>query len=129
MMKNVDLLTVFFASAIYMVMYIFWYSNILFGKIYEKILKAPKKKPPFYHYFLLFIFIFLTSYIIALFEVLMGVTTFFDGIFLGFVIWLGLITTHSIFLVLSFKRSFKLYVLDNLLYLLALMIVSAILAG
>lgn len=128
-MKNVDLLTVFFAAAIYMVMYILWYSNILFGKVYEKILKATKKKPPFYHYFLLFLFVFVISYVISLFEVLMGVTTFFDGIFLGFLIWLGLITTHSLFLVVSFKRSIKLYVLDNLLYLLALMIVGGILAG
>ncbi|KKM61914.1 MAG: hypothetical protein KR126chlam4_00916 [Candidatus Anoxychlamydiales bacterium] len=128
-MKNVDLLTVFFAAAIYMVMYILWYSNILFGKVYEKILKTTKKKPPFYHYFLLFLFLFVISYVMSLFEVLMGVTTFFDGIFLGFLIWLGLVTTHSLFLVVSFKRSIKLYALDNLLYLLALMIVGGILAG
>jgi len=127
--KNVDLLTVFFAAAIYMVMYILWYSNILFGKVYEKILKTTKKKPPFYHYFLLFLFLFVISYVMSLFEVLMGVTTFFDGIFLGFLIWLGLVTTHSLFLVVSFKRSIKLYALDNLLYLLALMIVGGILAG
>ena len=128
-MKNVDLLTVFFAAAIYMVMYILWYSNILFGKVYEKILKTTKKKPPFYHYFLLFLFLFVISYVMSLFEVLMGVTTFFDGIFLGFLFWLGLVTTHSLFLVVSFKRSIKLYALDNLLYLLALMIVGGILAG
>ncbi|NGX29159.1 MAG: hypothetical protein K940chlam1_01358, partial [Candidatus Anoxychlamydiales bacterium] len=30
-MKNVDLLTVLFASGIYLVMYIVWYSNFLFG--------------------------------------------------------------------------------------------------
>jgi len=127
--KNVDLLTVFFASAIYMVLYILWYSNVLFGKVYEKILKTTKTKPFYYHYFLLFVFIFVVSYVMALFEVLMGVTTFLDGIFLGFLIWLGFFATHGLFLVVSFKRSFKLFCLDNLLYLIALMIVGAILAG
>ncbi|NGX33697.1 MAG: hypothetical protein K1060chlam1_00037 [Candidatus Anoxychlamydiales bacterium] len=128
-MKNVDFLTVLFVSIVYMVIYIAWYSNFLFGKIYQNILKTAKRKPPFYHYFLIFFSILVLSYIISLFEVLMGVTTFLDGVFLGFLIWLGFIVTHTAFLVLTFKRNWKLFVLDNILYLIALMIISGVLAG
>lgn len=127
-MKNVDLLTVLFASAIYLVMYITWYSNFLFGKVYRKILNKTYKKS-FSYFFKIFILVFVTCYIIELFEVLIGITTFWDGVFFGFLIWLGLIGTHSLFLVISFKRNIKLYLLDNLLYLLALMIVAGIMAG
>lgn len=127
-MKNVDLLTVLFASGIYLVMYIVWYSNFLFGKIYKKIIKKHHKKD-FFHFFKIFILVFITCYIVELFEVLVGITTFWDGVFFGFLIWLGIVGTHSLFQVISFKRNIKLYLLDNLLYLLALMIVAGILAG
>ncbi len=128
-MKNVDLLTVLFASVIYLIIYIAWYSKFLFGKIYQDILKSEKKKPPFYHYFLIFLASFIISYIVALFEGLMGVTSFFDGVFLGFLLWLGFVATHRLFFVLTFKRSYKIYILDNILYLIALMIISGIIAG
>ena len=126
-MKNVDLLTVLFASAVYLVMYVVWYSNFLFGKIYKKITKTYKKN--FFYFFKIFVIVFITSYIIELFEVIIGITTFWDGVFFGFLIWLGLVGTHTLFTSLTFKRNIKLYLLDNLLYLLILMIISGILAG
>lgn len=127
-MKYIDLLTVFFASIVYLIMYIVWYSNFFFGKIYKNILRKEIQKS-FFRYFYVFIFIFVTSYIVALFEVLLGITTFWDGVFLGFLIWLGFVATHFIFLVISFKRNLKLYFIDNILYLLGLMIIAGILAG
>jgi len=127
-MKDIDLITLCFASVVYLVMYIVWHSNFLFGQIYKKLLKRTLKKS-FLTYLIVFISVFISSYIIALFEILIRVTTFWDGVFLGFLIWLGFVATHSLFLVVSQKRNLKLYFIDNLLYLLALMIVAGILAG
>lgn len=126
-MKNIDLLTVLFAAIIYLVMYIVWYSNFLFGKFYKERAKDIKKN--IINYFYVFIFIFILCYVLALFEVIFGITTFWDGIFFGFLIWFGFIGTHTLFSVISFKRNFKLYFIDNVLYLLGLMIVGGILAG
>ncbi len=127
-MKSIDVLTVLFASIVYLIMYILWYSDFLFGKIYKEISKKKINKSTF-NYFCIFIFIYIISYVLALFEVLLGITTFWDGIFLGFLIWFGFVGTHFLFLVFSFKRSVKLYIIDNILYLLALMIIGGILAG
>ena len=127
-MNDIDFLTVFFASIIYFVMYIVWYSKFLFGKFYNGLIKKQPKNA-FFYYVLIFIFVFIISYIIALFEILLGITTFWDGVFLGLLVWFGFVATHSLFSVISFKRSLKLCIIDNILYLLGLMIISGILAG
>ncbi|NGX63126.1 MAG: hypothetical protein KR126chlam6_00533 [Candidatus Anoxychlamydiales bacterium] len=127
-MKDIDILTVSFASVIYFIMYLVWYSKLLVGKVYDSILQKTHKKTVL-NYVLVFVSIFILSYIIALFEVLIGIATFWDGVFFGLLIWFGFILTHSLFLVVSFKRNFKLFVLDNLLYLFAMMLVGGILAG
>ena len=127
-MKDIDILTVSFASVIYFIMYLVWYSKFLIGKIYDSILQKTHKKTVL-NYVLVFVSIFILSYIMALFEILIGIATFWDGVFFGLLIWFGFILTHSLFLVVSFKRNFKLFVLDNLLYLFAMMLVGGILAG
>jgi len=127
-MKDVDFITLCFASIVYFVMYMVWYSNFLFGKIYKNILKRGMNKS-FLSYLIIFICVFISAYILAIFEILIGVTSFWDGVFLGFLIWLGFVATHSLFLIVSQKRNLKLFFIDNILYLLALMIVAGILAG
>jgi len=126
-MREVDLLTVIFASIIYFVMYLTWYSKFLFASVYKKIMKSNLKFSCFH--VLIFIFILVISYVIALFEILMKVTTFWDGVFLGFLIWIGFVLSHSGFLIVSYNRNLKLSILDNILYLLGLMVVGGILAG
>ena len=127
-MFQIDLVSVLFASVIYFMLYYVWYSKLLFGKIYSHIIRKIKNNA-IYYYFLVYIFILIISYFIALFEVILKVTTFWDGVFLGFLIWLGFVASHEVFSVISYKRSLKLFFLDNLLYLLGLMIVAGIIAG
>ena len=127
-MKNIDFLTVVFASVIYFVMYIVWYSNFLFRKIYVRILGKEIQKSIF-SYIYIFIAMLFVCYILAAIEILLRITTFWDGVFLGFLVWFGFVFTHSFFLATTFKRKLKLFFIDNLLYLLSLMIVAGILAG
>lgn len=126
-MKNIDIVSVLFSSVVYLVMYIIWYSKFFFGKIYDKFL-AQNIAKTFLNYFLVFLCTFVITYILALFEILLGITTFWDGVFFGFLIW-AVVAFHSIFLVISFKRNLKLFFIDNLLYLLAIVMICGILAG
>ena len=130
-MREIDLLTVFFAAIIYFIIYTVWYSKFLFKKIYQvdKPKKKKKEKRSFFSYFLTFILILISAYFLASFETIMSVTTFKDGLVLGFLIWLGFIATHSLFYTIRYKRDLKLYILDNILYLLGLMIMGGIIAG
>ena len=130
-MKGIDLLTVLYASVIYFFMFVIWHSNFLFKKIYnlEKKKKSGKKKKIFFYHLLVFILILISSYVIASFEVLLSVTSFWDGVVLGFLFWLGFVCTHSMFFMLKYKKDLRSYVLDNILYLIGLMVVSGIIAG
>jgi hypothetical protein len=127
-MSQIDFISVLFASVIYLMLYFVWYSKFLFGKFYQHIIRKINGKA-LYYYFLVFIFMFLISYFIALFEILLKISTFWDGVFFGFIIWLGFVLTHEVLSVMAYKRSVKLFLLDNLLYLLGLMIVGGIIAG
>lgn len=127
-MKNIDIFTVLFASVIYLIMFIVWYSKFLFGKIYEELSNKEIKKS-FFRYLYVFIFTFIISYVLALLEVLLGVSTFWDGVFLGFMVWLGFVVSHSVFSIINSKNNIKLFLIDNALYLLALLIMGGILAG
>jgi hypothetical protein len=109
-------------------LYFVWYSNFLFGKVYHNITRKINGKS-LYFYFFIFLFFLVVSYFIALLEVIMKVTTFWDGVFLGFLIWVGFVLTHEAINLITYKKNWKLFFLDNLLYLLGLMTVAGIIAG
>ena len=129
-MKNFDFFTVLFASVVYFVLYNLWYSSFLFKKIYNftKDKKQNKKKNIIFNV-LIFTFIFVMSYIIASFEILLKVTTFKDGLLLGFLFWLSLVLPQSLIFSFKHKKPLKLFLLDNALYLIGIMTISSILAG
>ena len=127
-MKNIDFITVLFTSIIYWTLYICWHQNFLFGKIYKN-LEGNIFKNSFLKYLFLFITIFVYVFFFSVFEVILKISTFWDGVFFGFIIWLAFIATHNLFLVITKKRSFKLFLLDNTLYLIGSILTGAILAG
>ncbi|NGX56059.1 MAG: hypothetical protein K1060chlam5_00293 [Candidatus Anoxychlamydiales bacterium] len=129
-MKNFDFITILFSSVIYFILYICWHQNFLFGKIYKKLeSKKIDTKNKYLKYLFLFITIYVFVFFFAVFEVILSVTSFWDGVFFGFIIWLAFIMPHNLFLVIFKKRTFKLFLLDNTLYLLSIILIGAILAG
>ncbi|MBN2479929.1 MAG: DUF1761 domain-containing protein [Parachlamydiales bacterium] len=131
-MKEIDFYTVLFASVVYFIMYVLWHSNFLFKKIYEddkKEKKVKEKKRKYHYYILVLILIFITSYVLASLEIFMKVTSFWDGVILGLFVWIGFVFPHSFFMSSKGKKNYKLFFLDNILYLLGLIIVGGILAG
>ena len=75
-----------------------------------------------------FILILISAYILASIEILMKVTSFWDGVFLGFLIWFGFVLPVSYFSFLNTKKLNHFFI-NNSFYLLALMVLAGLLAG
>jgi len=124
-MMSIDILTVFFASAIYMIIYVVWYSKFLFGKFF----KNHTKKRSFFNYLTVYFSILFFCYVLALFEVIFSITNFWDGMFFGFLIWAGIFVTHAIINGITHKIDKRVVLIDNFLYLIGTMFCAAIIAG
>lgn len=130
-MLHVDFLTVFIAAIVYMVISLAWYSPFLFGNMWLRLSKLESKdvrnKP--LAIFCNFIIALILSYFISLIEIFLDVTSFWDGVIAGFIIYLGFVFTTQFTKVIWVKKTFKLFLLDNLCWLLSIMVMGGILAG
>jgi hypothetical protein len=134
-MIYIDFLTAFVAAIIGFIIINLWFSQYCFKKLWEKYrnfklhLKTTKAKIIF------FIFVFIFIYIIALFlafvQSYLRVTSFWDGIITGFLMWFGFTNPFhlaSIFLFAK-KNKFKIYLVEGFLFLLVYLLMGGMLAG
>ncbi len=138
-MAYVDLLTVIVAAIIFVIISSFWHSSFMFKKVLMKLKnnnlpKKPgrkKKLKPIrkIKYLYDFLICLVIAYVLSLLEILAGVVSFWDGVLFGFIIWLGFIGTFQMFQVVFDRKPFKLFIIENGLYLLNLMIIGGVLAG
>jgi len=111
-MIDIDLLTVLIAALAYMVIGGFWYSDLLFGAIWRKLVKTEKRKPKGVQFLGSFLVAFIIAFFLALIQAFLGVSTTVDGIYVGLVIWLGFVATTQFSAVIWAKKPVKLYLLD-----------------
>ncbi|HSW72807.1 MAG TPA: DUF1761 domain-containing protein [Chlamydiales bacterium] len=88
---DIDFLTALVAAIIYMLLGAFWYSPLMFGKLW--------KTKNIKHKWTRFLIAFISAYVMAIFlsivEAYMGSASTMDGIYIGIGIWLGfIVTTH-----------------------------------
>lgn len=127
-MFHIDYLTVIVASIVYMIILSLWYSKYLFGNIWLELReKEPRKK--ILGYVFNFFAALILAYFLSLVEVYLGATSFWDGVIVGFVVYFGFVFTTQIVSVIWFKNSFKLFLIDNVFYMISLMIMGGILVG
>jgi hypothetical protein len=112
--RHIDLLAVLIAAIVNMIIGFVWYSRWLFGKGMEE----PVKKG-ILTYFWSFIAIFVTAYILGFFETFLGVTTVSDGMFVGFLAWIGFAATTHLSAVIWGKMPFKRFLVHGGCQLLA----------
>jgi len=114
-----------------------WYSPILFGKWWMGLVKmAPekeamaKKKSMAKPFTVMFISNLVISYVLGIFIANLLVTTAWEGVQLGFWIWLGFVATTSIseFLWSVDKKPWGLYILNNSYNLVSFIAAGALLA-
>lgn len=109
---------------------IVWYSPMLFGTQWMKLMGMKKKDmqldtakmaPIFVATFLAAL---LMAYVLGSLMLVLDVTNSMLGMQLGFMVWLGFVATTSLVNSLYSNRSLKLYLLDNGYHLITLMVMG-----
>lgn len=133
---NVDYLWIFIAAVSQMILGSLWYSPILFGRQWMKLVGVNEKEIKQVSadmkklYMASIIVSIVSAYVMAVFIQNLGIVTATGGAQLGFWVWLGFIGTSSAqgFIFSPKKKSWSLYVLENGYMLIGFMIMGAIIA-
>ncbi len=111
-----------------------WYSPLLFGKMWQKLMDFyPKeievmKKKATRGYVLSFIAALVMAYVLAHFVDYAGATTFIGGFQAGFWAWLGFVATVALGGWLWEGKPFQLYLINAGHYLITLLVMGVVLA-
>jgi len=131
---TINYLAVLVAAVAGMVIGAFWYSPLLFGNIWVKLMNFDKKKMEetknkgmAKYYALAFLAVLVMSYILAHFVDYAGATNLVQALQLGFWVWLGFFVTTMLNSVLWEGKPVKLYLIGIVHYLVALEVMSLIL--
>lgn len=132
---EVNYLAVLVSAVVGFVIGMLWYSPLLFGNIWVKLigmskedLEKAKKKGMAKTMLIAIISVLVMSFVLAHFVDIAGASTVTEGIQAGFLIWLGFIATVMLNSVLWENKPFRLYVLNIAHYFVVLIVMGAILA-
>ncbi len=132
---DINLWAVLVAALANMVLGFYWYSPAGFGKAWmkesgmtEAKINASKKKGMNASYFLALVSAFVMAYVLAHIIDFAQATTLVEGLQAGFWCWLGFVATVGTGMVLWDGKSWKLYGIIMGYYLVALLVMGAILA-
>ncbi len=127
---QIDMLTVFIAAVLNMIIGFLWYSKWLFGHKWMKFHKVSeadaKNKMPILYGFIVSLVI---AYFLAFFESHLEVTTVVDGMFVGFCFWLGFVATTQLSRVIWCKEPIQLFVLDTGYKLLSFLVMGGVIGA
>ncbi|MFH1133444.1 MAG: DUF1761 domain-containing protein [Nanoarchaeota archaeon] len=115
------------AAAIMNLIGFLWYSPWLFAKRWEKLAGVKMKSSKRAH-IVNFCASLIMSYVLAYGVAYVQAKTFTQGMAVGFFAWLGFIATTSLGLVLWERKPVALYVLNNMYYLISLMLMAGLFA-
>lgn len=129
---NVNIVAVVAAAVVNMVIGAFWYSPMVFGKQWmrmigknEKDLKTGASKA----YGVTFVTALILSYVLAMLLNLLGVSGIAGGLKTAFFAWLGFTACTTISDYVFAGRSLNLYVINVGYYLVAMLVMSVVLTA
>jgi len=130
---GINLLAVFLAALASMIIGAFWYSQMAFGKSWmklsgfsEKDMKKSKQKGMAKSYFIAFVGSLLMAYVLAIFVANLSLQ---EAMQTGFWIWLGFIAVASLGTVLWECKSWGLYLINTVYYLVSMEVMILILTS
>jgi hypothetical protein len=125
-----DWILVVIAAVLNMVIGFVWYSKWLFGPDWIK-LTPMKGKPKMESASIIYGFIvsLVIAYFISFFEGHLGITNVTDGIYLGFLLWLGFVATTQISSVSWNKEPWKLFMINCGCKLLSFLVMGGIIGA
>lgn len=126
-----DWLVVVIAAVLNMAIGFVWYSKWLFGRTWQKLTDMKEKdlKCKKTHLIFGFVISLVIAYFLSFFEGHLGVTNVSDGMFVGFLLWLGFVATTQISGVLWCKKPFKLFAINSGCKLLSYLVMSGIIGA
>ena len=131
----INYLAILVSSVVSMMLGALWYSPLLFGKewmklmgIDEKKMKGMKKKGVAKSYILGFIGNLITTFVLAHFVRYTGAESFIDGMQTALLIWIGFVATVMLGTILWEGKPVRLYLINSAYYLVMLLIAGGILA-
>jgi hypothetical protein len=124
----IDFYSVSVATIVCWIITALWYSPLLFGAIYAKLLGEKKRS---------FTFVLLIAlpilFVIATFLAILGfslnVASFRDGMILGFLIWIGFVFPIRFFSFWLERKKGMLFLLEESIWLINLILLSGIIGG
>ena len=128
---NINYLAVFVSAVVYMVIGALWYSPVLFGKTWKKLVCQHQdnlRGNAANGYALTFVAALLIAYVLAHFVDYLGADTALAGAQTAFWLWAGFSVTTGIGETIFAGRSGKLYVLNMTYNLVAMVVMGAIIA-
>jgi hypothetical protein len=126
---QIDLWAALIAAIVNMAIGSLWYSHQLFGKEWLRLSSSTKRTHPKLALLWGFLAALVSAYILAFFEVFLGATTVSDGMFVGFLAWLGFIATTQIGHVIWGDAPFKLFLIESGCKLLVFLAMGGILGA
>jgi len=126
-MLDVNYIAVFVTTIIIFIIGFFWYSKLLFGNIWMKLVRVPDKQGPLINILYQFITNLVTVYVIAVLFNAIGVDTLKMALLTGFLFWLGFNAMTTMGTVLWERKPMKLWVINNLYSLIFFTVTSLIL--
>lgn len=128
---QIDWSLVVIAAVVNMIIGWIWYSKWLFGPAWAKLSKHSEKemKGSGVTVFYGFLISLVTAYFLAFFGGYLGVTSVTDGMYVGFLFWLGFVATTQISSVVWCKKPFNLFVLNTAYKLLSFLVMSGIIGS
>lgn len=129
---QLDLIAILIAAAVNLFIGFAWYSPWLFGPLWKNLAgfdgKHPYKRRKYAPLWSALLSL-LSAYILGFFIVFLGVTTVSDGMFVGFLSWLGFILTTLLSGVIWSHKPVKLFLIDSSYRLLGIVVMGGILGA
>jgi hypothetical protein len=126
-MHEIDFLTVVVSAIIATAIFILWFSDIVFGKVWKKYKNI--KKSNWLYSTICFFLMFISALVLAFVELYFQVTSFWDGVICGIIIWFGFVLPTLIFSTMFGENKIKLILLESMAFLVAYIAIGGILAG
>ena len=127
-MIYIDLLSVFIASAVMIILAFFWFSPWLFGLSLKKEMGIVHWKKP-KELVVSCLMVFVLAYFLAFVEGYFNAVNFIDGAVAGGVVFLGLVLPLKLLFFIWSKRSFKLFLIESGFLGLSFLVMGGILAS
>lgn len=130
-MIYLDTLSIIIAAFIFMVVAGFWYSNLMFKKIYHQELniKEEDMAAGWKKWLGTVLVAFVVSYILALLQALLGVVSILEGLYVGLGIFIGFVLPPNLMPLMWAKKPCKVFFIESGFWLLVLLILSGFLGA